>query len=189
MRYARNAYNKNYYELYQKRIYSILRIQNSKPEEKIESSLLCLFYLKNIIIRLSGKQNLLEDIYIVGQFYDFKSIKEKEYDHSIKKDSIILIDNIFIYKGSYKLKEKEDKEYVQFDTMNYLNKTDIKVITEKKSIIVIIDKQKILYDLTEETQKEIERIQNIVNEKKNKKTLQASELFSIEKVFNFIINN
>ena len=73
--------------------------------------------------------------------------------------------------------------------MNYLNKTDIKVITEKKSIIVIIDKQKSLYDLTEENQKEIERIQNIVKEKKNKTTVQASELFSIEKTFNFIINN
>ena len=59
--------------------------------------------------------------------------------------------------------------------MNYLNKTDIKVITEKKSIIVIIDKQKSLYDLTEENQKEIERIQNIVKEKKNKTTVQASE--------------
>ena len=192
LRYARNAYNKNYYELYQKRIYSILKIKsNLKPEEKIESSLLCLFYLKNIIVRLSGRQSLLEDIYIVGQSYDFKLIKEKEYDYSIKKDSVILIDNIFIYKGSYKFKENDDKvdEYVHFDTMNYLNKTDIKVITEKKSIIVIIDKQKSLYDLTEENQKEIERIQNIVKEKKNKTTVQASELFSIEKTFNFIINN
>ena len=190
LRYARNAYNNNYYELYQKRIYNIIKIQsNPKSEEEIESTLLCLFYLKNIINRLSGKPSLLEDIYIVGQIYDFNIIKEKKYDHSIKKGAIIVIDNIFLYKGSYKEKHREDKieEYVHFDTMNYISKSDIKVITEKKSIIVCIDKQKVLYDFTEENQKEIERIQSIVNEKKNKPTEQAKDLFSIEKTLNVII--
>ena len=189
LRYARNAYNNNYYELYQKRIYNIIKIQsNPKAEEGIESTLLCLFYLKNIINRLSGKPNLLEDIYIVGQLYDFNRIKEKQYDHSIKKEAIIVIDNIFLYKGSYKEKQRKDKseEYFQFDTMNYLSKSDIKVITEKKSIIVSIDKQKILYEFTEENQKEIERIQSIVNEKKNKPTAQAKDLFSIEKTLNLL---
>ena len=71
--------------------------------------------------------------------------------------------------------------------MNYISKSDIKVITEKKSIIVSIDKQKVLYDFTEENQKEIERIQSIVNEKKNKPTEQAKDLFSIEKTLNVII--
>ena len=189
LRYARNAYNNNYYELYQKRIYNIIKIQsNPKAEEEIEATLLCLFYLKNIINRLSAKPNLLEDIYIVGQLYDFNRIKEKQYDHSIKKEAIIVIDNIFLYKGSYKEKKREDKteEYFQFDTMNYLSKSDIKVITEKKSIIMSIDKQKILYEFTEENQKEIERIQSIVNEKKNKPTEQAKDLFSIEKTLNLL---
>ena len=71
--------------------------------------------------------------------------------------------------------------------MNYISKSDIKVITEKKSIIVSIDKQKVLYDFTEENQKEIERIQSIVNAKKNKPTEQAKDLFSIEKTLNVII--
>ena len=120
---------------------------------------------------------------IVGQLYSSDILKQDKYHSFIYKDILILQDKTFIYTGKYisKSKDNDIKGYFELETMNYVSKVNIKRIIEKKNIVFTIDdNDKILYDNTEENQRETNAIISNVNENKT----APLTMFSYDCIFN-----
>ena len=167
LKYLQNAYNKQAYQNFIKKLYTLINIESDRQD--IYCKLIVLLYLKVILDRLNNRKNIFNDILIVGQLYSSDILKQDKYHSFIYKDILILQDNTFIYTGKYisKPKDNEVKEYFELETMNYVSKANIKRVIEKKNIIFTIDdNDKILYDNTEENQRETNAIISNVNENK-----------------------
>ena len=136
-----------------------------------------------ILDRLNNRKNIFNDILIVGQLYSSDILKQDKYHSFIYKDILILQDKTFIYTGKYisKSKDNDIKGYFELETMNYVSKVNIKRVIEKKNIIFTIDdNDKILYDNTEENQRETNAIISNVNENKS----APLTMFNYDCIFN-----
>lgn len=183
LRYINIIQNKDHYENYLKRVYNIMKFavnEDQKGDVLIQSYLLIILNMKNIINRLQNKDEITKKINIVGIIYNFEEIKNKKYEYLIYKTDLIIIGDIFIYLGKYKVKQK--KEYFEISYMNYINEVKCIVIQEKKSIILGIDKNKVIFENNEDNNKNIENIQNIIKKKKNNSF--NTNIFNIDYLFN-----
>lgn len=181
LKYLQNAYNKQAYQTFLKKLYTLVNLQSNRQD--IYCKLMVLLYLKVIIDRLQNRKNIFNDILIVGQLYSSDILKQDKYHSFIYKDILILQDKTFIYTGKYisKSKDNDIKGYFELETMNYVSKVNIKRIIEKKNIVFTIDdNDKILYDNTEENQRETNAIISNVNENKT----APLTMFSYDCIFN-----
>ena len=181
LKYLQNAYNKQAYQSFLKKLYTLVNLQSNRQD--IYCKLMVLLYLKVIIDRLQNRKNIFNDILIVGQLYSSDILKQDKYHSFIYKDILILQDKTFIYTGKYisKSKDNDIKGYFELETMNYVSKVNIKRIIEKKNIVFTIDdNDKILYDNTEENQRETNAIISNVNENKT----APLTMFSYDCIFN-----
>ena len=99
LKYLQNAYNKQAYQSFLKKLYTLVNLQSNRQD--IYCKLMVLLYLKVIIDRLQNRKNILNDILIVGQLYSSDILKQDKYHSFIYKDILILQDKTFIYTGKY----------------------------------------------------------------------------------------
>ena len=193
LEYFANNLNDN--KVYEKNINSMRTLLKSKFKKIDSTENLCLvfFYLLNILEKT--KTNLNEElynpftIYNLIDNYDLIKIKNNKHNMIIYNENniICVLSPLYIYVGIIKKNEKEEN-YVNFETItNLLNiKNAVKKDKNNNFYLSYQNSKEIVFANDENGKKNLKKFVDKINEEQKKVKNYMNEIFTKEKILNYI---